>query len=208
MSEIRIMCKALNSNNGVYIWTHIPSGKKYVGQAINLSTRLRAYYSGAELLRNSNLINQLILETSNMSEFILKVYFLPSSVKNININILEQYFLFHKEFNLNIARLSMFPGSTPRFPLFMYNIDKTILYYSSFRQTDFIDILGIPHVTFTKHLNEGSLYLGKFLFTREIVNEAILSHLSTDQLIEILKLAGIEANTNKINLGSLRKESF
>lgn len=85
--------------------------KKYVGQAVNLSTQLRANYSRAELLRNSNLINQLILETSDMSKFILKVYFLPFSVNNINI--IEQYFLFDKEFNFNISRLSIFPGSTP-----------------------------------------------------------------------------------------------
>lgn len=50
---------------------------------------------------------------------------------------------------------------------FMFNRDKTILYYSSTQQKDFIKNLNISQFTFSKHLKKGSYYLGKYLVTRE-----------------------------------------
>jgi hypothetical protein len=50
----------------------------------------------------------------------------------------------------------------------MYNRDKSILYYGSNRQSDFINNLNIHHSTLTKHINNGTYYLGKYLFTREV----------------------------------------
>ena len=38
------MGKDFGSLSGIYIWTHIPSNKKYVGSAIHLPTRLRSYF--------------------------------------------------------------------------------------------------------------------------------------------------------------------
>lgn len=40
-----------------------------------------------------------------------------------------------------------------------YNRDKSILYYSSTQQKDFIVNLNIAHFTFIKHLNKGTYYL-------------------------------------------------
>jgi hypothetical protein len=48
----------------------------------------------------------------------------------------------------------------------LYNRDKSVLYYYSTQQKDFIVNLNISHFTFTKHLNKGSYYLGKYLFSR------------------------------------------
>jgi len=78
MQEIRAVCGSLGPCNGIYIWTHIPSGQKYVGQAVNLPVRLRAYYSVAFMARSPNLIYKLILDKGDMSEFSLKVIFCTS----------------------------------------------------------------------------------------------------------------------------------
>jgi hypothetical protein len=48
----------------------------------------------------------------------------------------------------------------------MYNRDKSVLYYNSTQQKDFIVNLNISHFSFTKHLNKGSYYLDKYLFYR------------------------------------------
>jgi len=53
--------------------------------------------------------------------------------------------------------------------IYMFNRDKTILYYYSMQPKDFIDILKIHYVTFEKHLENGTYYLGKYLFTKEPV---------------------------------------
>ena len=54
----------------------------------------------------------------------------------------------------------------------MYNRDKSILYYYTLQQQDFISKLNISHTTFTKHLSKGTYYLGKYLFLREKVKTA------------------------------------
>jgi excinuclease UvrABC nuclease subunit len=43
--------KGNNNKTGIYKWTHVISGKSYVGSAINLSNRFRNYYSLAYLKR-------------------------------------------------------------------------------------------------------------------------------------------------------------
>jgi hypothetical protein len=47
---------------GIYQWTHLESGKFYVGSAFDLSKRLNNYYKRSNLTRNSNsIINNAIL---------------------------------------------------------------------------------------------------------------------------------------------------
>lgn len=207
MSEIRGMCQSFGTGpcNGVYIWTYLPTGQKYVGQPFNLPIRLRTYYSISSMARNPNLIYKLILEQGDMSKFSLQVIFLPPSLLNINLNIVEQFFLFHAEYNLNVAFLSLSPQVTAYQPLFMYNADKTVLYYSSIRQTDFLDLLNISHTTFTKHLATGSLYLNLFSFSRDLVESAVSANLTILQLQDLLSKARVDANINKSNLGPLAK---
>lgn len=81
--------------------------------------------------------------------------------------VLEQYFLLDPSFKLNTIKVANNPSGSNAKSLYMYNRDKTILYYSSFKQIDFINKLNISHFTFTKHLNKGSYYLGKYFFLPE-----------------------------------------
>jgi len=46
---------------GIYQWTHIESGKIYIGSAVDLSIRLKYYYSTAALKREDNIICRAIL---------------------------------------------------------------------------------------------------------------------------------------------------
>jgi len=41
---------------GIYLWTHLGSGKMYVGSAVDLSRRLKNYYSTYKLKRANNYI--------------------------------------------------------------------------------------------------------------------------------------------------------
>jgi hypothetical protein len=64
----------------------------------------------------------------------------------------------------------------------MYNRDYSILYYSSTKQTDFTQVLKVHHTTFTKHLNEGTYYLGKYVFSRELLEKAKVVGMSLDEV--------------------------
>ena len=56
--------KIINDNKGktgIYQWTHRKSNKKYIGSAIDLSRRLRDYYSFSALKRVNNIISRAII---------------------------------------------------------------------------------------------------------------------------------------------------
>jgi hypothetical protein len=79
----------------------------------------------------------------------------------------------------------------------MYNRDMTILYYNSTQQIDFIRKFNIHHTTFTKHLNNGTYYLGKYLFLREPVLTAKVKDISDLDLALMLENDRIKFNKNK-----------
>jgi hypothetical protein len=51
----------LDNKAGIYKWTHIESGKIYIGSAIDLSKRLIKYYSFSKLKRVDNYICKALL---------------------------------------------------------------------------------------------------------------------------------------------------
>jgi hypothetical protein len=124
-----------------------------------------------------------LLNTDKLSNFTLEIIPLVNNFNFRSEIVLEQYYLLDPSFNLNTIRVANNPSGSNAKPLYMYNRDKTILYYYSTQQKDFIINLNISHFTFTKHLNKGSYYLGKYLFTREPELNAKIKNIS------ILKLA-------------------
>ena len=118
--------------------------------------------------------------------------------------VLEQYYLLDPSFNLNTVRVANNPSGSNAKSLFMYNRDKTILYYFSPQQKDFIINLNISHFTFSKHLKNGSYYLGKYLFSREPVLNVKVSDISILELALQLEKDRKLFNKNK-PLNSLSK---
>jgi hypothetical protein len=79
--------------------------------------------------------------------------------------------------------------------LFMYNRDKSILYFSS-EKRDFIVNLKINFFTLEKHIIKGTYYLGKYYFifvylptakNKEMLIEDVLKMLENDRLKFIRK---------------------
>nr|YP_010248837.1 hypothetical protein MFU62_mgp45 [Macrophomina phaseolina]QTT58116.1 hypothetical protein [Macrophomina phaseolina] len=87
---------------GVYIWTHISTGDKYVGSFTQLARRLNGYFKGthADAGKLIPLIKKEGLSAFNLQVIILK----DNYVVNQEL-LLEQYFLLHPEFNLNTLSL-------------------------------------------------------------------------------------------------------
>jgi len=71
--------------------------------------------------------------------------------------------------------------------IYMYNRDKTILYYCIRNPKEFQDILNIHYITFEKHLTKGTYYLGRYLFTGYLVLTAKFQDLSLAELALMLK---------------------
>lgn len=178
---------------GVYIFKHKETGDKYVGSSSQLAIRLNGY-----LKDKHKAIGLLIPQLrGNFDKFTLEVVPLHDNYEFRSELVLEQYYLLDPSFNLNTVRVVNNPSGSNAKPLYMYNRDKTILYYSSMQQKDFITDLNIHYVTFNKHLNKGTYYLGKYLFTREPVLNAKKSDLSLKDLSLMLEKDRVKYNRTK-----------
>lgn len=68
----------------------------------------------------------------------------------------------------------------------MYNRDQSILYHYTLNERYFINYLNINIIIFEKHLNKGTYYLGKYLFTREFEPSAIFKEMSISEVALML----------------------
>lgn len=108
------------------------------------------------------------------------------------------------DFTLNTIRVANNASGSTAKSLYMYNRYMSILYYSSAQQIDFIRKFNVHHTTFTKHLNKGIYYLGKYLFLREPVLRAKVKDFSHSDLSSMMEKDRLKFNINK-PLSSLAK---
>lgn len=179
--------------SGIYIFKHKETGDKYVGSSSQLAVRLNGY-----LKDKHKTIGLLIPQLKgNLPKFTLEVIPLYDNYEFRSEIVLEQYFLLDPSFNLNTVRVANNPSGSNAKPLYMYNRDKTILYYYSMQQKDFITNLNIHYVTFNKHLKKNTYYLGKYLFTREPALNAKISNISITDLAIMLEKDRVKYNKTK-----------
>ena len=95
--------------------------------------------------------------------FSLQVFPFRDNYKKAWQVVLEQYYLLDPSYTLNTIRVANNPSGSKKKSLYMYNRDMSILYYSSTQQIDLIRKFNIHHTTFTKHLNNATYYLGKYI---------------------------------------------
>jgi GIY-YIG catalytic domain len=168
---------------GVYIWTHLSTGDKYVGSSSTLARRLIGYFKGTH-----KEIGKLmpLIKSNGIGAFKLEVLPLIESY-SINQELsLEQYFLLHSEFNLNTLRVvNNFSGARAK-PLYMYTKDLSELIYYSDVQEDFIFKLRIHHTIFTRSLKTGTYYLDKYVFTDKPILGAKENNYSIVEINKIL----------------------
>jgi hypothetical protein len=169
-------------------------GKKYVGSSSQLAVRLFGY-----LNKKYKTIGKFIplLNKEKIFNFKLEIIPLYNNYSFRSEIVLEQFFLLDPSFNLNTIKVANNPSGSNAKPLYMYNRDKTVLYYSSIQQKDFIDNLNISHFTFTKHLNKGTYYLGKYLFSRFPEITAKIKNISILELALQLENDRKKFNKNK-----------
>jgi hypothetical protein len=186
---------------GIYIFTHVSTGRKYVGSSSQLAFRLNGYINLSH--RESGLLIPL-LKKEGLKNFSLQVFpFYNNYIKGSEI-VLEQYYLLDSGFTLNTIRVANNPSGSNSKSLYMYNRDMTTLYFFSTKQIDFIRKLNVHYTTFSKHLEKGTYYLGKYLFSRVPVLTAKVKDMSDLDLALMLEKDRVKYNKNK-PLNSLSK---
>jgi hypothetical protein len=129
------------------------------------------------LYDNYNFKSEIVLEQKNGFNPYIKI-----EINN------KKDLLFRKIYNsssaqYNIKKEASFKSNY----IYMYNRDKTILYYCIINVKEFLDRLNIHLITFNKHCQNSTYYLGKYLFTREYVSESKFTNMSIHELALMLK---------------------
>nr|UPX01222.1 GIY-YIG endonuclease [Fusarium aethiopicum] len=188
---------------GVYIFTHIASGAKYVGSSNSLSRRLDQYFSFKHFnQKNSGLLLPLI-KKEGFEAFRLEVMVMPDNIglefntsNNLNFNFsylfLEQYYLLQDKFNLNTQRIVNFrvdQGKT----VYLYSLDGKILYYCGYSLNEIKGVLGIHFVTCTNCIKTGESYLGFFRISTDRLVGSEKTKLSLQELLNLIDMKKKEA---------------
>lgn len=179
---------------GVYVFTHNRTGSKYIGSSLQLSIRLNNYINKKD--RPEGLLRPLLYR-EGIDNFSLDVIPIVNNWGYRAELVLEQYYLLDATFNLNIIKVANNPSRSNAKPLYMYNKDKSILYYFSTQQKDFIKNLNIHFERLKKHLKNGTYYLGKYSFSMEWINETKFSDITVLDLGLRLQKDRIKYNKNK-----------
>jgi hypothetical protein len=186
---------------GIYIFIHKSTQSKYVGSSTQLAIRLNGYFLKKH---KPNGLFLPLLYNESLSHFILKIIPLDKcKIKYCHI-ILEQYYLLDSTFNLNRIKVAYNPSGSNSKELYMYNRDKSILYFGTNQQVNFIKHFNIHYSTLIKHLNKQTYYLGKYSFSRELNLNAKKTEMSLFDLGLMLENDRKIYNKNK-PLNSLSK---
>jgi len=197
---VKEICDLLRSQSphvqipGVYIFTHNETGSKYVGSSSQLAIRLRSYIKKKD--RPEGLLRPLLYK-EGINSFSLEIIPIKENYGYRAELVLEQYYLLDPAFNLNKIKVANNPSGSSAKSLYMYNRDKTVLYYYSTQQKDFVKNLNIHFETFKKHLANETYYLGKYSFTREWISTAKVLNIPLVNLVLMLQKDRIKYNKNK-----------
>ncbi|KAG0632528.1 hypothetical protein HOY80DRAFT_100913 [Tuber brumale] len=166
----------------------------YVGSSSTLARRLIGYFNNTH--KNTGKLIPLI-KREGVSAFKLQVIPLIDGYTVNQELSLEQYFLLHSKFNLNVLKVvNDFSGARSK-SLYMYTKDFSELIYSSHIQEDFIFKLKIHYSIFSNSLKTGAAYLDKYIFTDKPIIGVRESNMSETDINTMLEKDRLEVKSIK-----------
>lgn len=145
-----------------------------------------------------------LLKSEGLGAFTLTVIPLIKNSQDNQELSLEQYFLLHPEFNLNILKVVNDISGSKSKAIFMYAKDFSKLIYHSNIQEDFIFKFKIHYTIFSDSIKNGSIYLDKYIFTDHPRKGAKVCIMSESDLLTMLEKDRLEIK-NKKGLKTKRK---
>lgn len=186
-------------SGGVYIWTHLPSGNKYVGSSSFLARRLIGYFKGTHA-SIGKFIPFLYNKMEDLNTFTLEVIPIKENYEKYLELFLEQYFLLHTEFNLNTLRVANKISGGRSKPLFIYDINYNLI-YSANNQEEVIFGLNIHYNTIRQCIETGEAFLKKYYFMETLKSDTLSSApeslLSLEDLFTLFEKERLD-NLNKL----------
>lgn len=202
----KLIAEFAKNKKGVYIF-EIGRSKKnkilyYVGSSINLYSRVCSYFMPSILSKADSRVLRYF-NKYGFKDVKLYLYILDNEASLKDVLNLEKYFLdsFPKDSLLNIETI---PRSGFHLPMseearkklrklrgqvfYVYDINtKTLIFIFDSKQFAY-DNINIDHRSLNKSLNDGSLYLNRFMFSLEPINEFVYEAIiSLNELKTLIK---------------------
>lgn len=170
--------------SGVYMFIHKITGDKYVGSSNLLRRRIDYYFNGDYPLVGKFLP---LLHKEGLEAFKLTILKLDNNkFSSKDALILEQYYLLDKEFNLNTLRV-VNAGSSKGDPVYVYDINCSVLYYYAKSRIELKRVLNIHTETSKKYVDSKRPYLNKFLLLSYPIPTALTSDIPLKELLGIMQ---------------------
>jgi hypothetical protein len=169
--------------SGVYMFIHKNTGQKYVGSS-NLLRRRMDYYFKQDYPLTGKFLP--LLHQDGLKAFKLIIFKLDSDIfSNQDSLILEQYYLLNKEFNLNTLKV-VNAGSSKGDAVYVYDLTCSTLYYLAKSKIELKRVLKIHPETTKIYIDSKMPYLNKFLLLSFPIPTALISNISTVELLKIM----------------------
>jgi hypothetical protein len=172
--------------SGIYIFTHLPTGSKYVGSSNILSRRLDQYLTFKHINQKNSGKLLPLMKTEGFDKFSLEIFIMPIEFSSgFYYLFLEQYYLLNKNFNLNSQRIVNFRVNQGT-NIYLYDLDLKTLYYKSNSLNQIKAELGIHHATCTNCIKKGDSYLNFFKITNTEIDGAKKANLNVYDLANLI----------------------
>jgi hypothetical protein len=182
---IDLVGRQRSQKSGVYVFTHLESGSKYVGSSNNLSYRLFNYFRHGDNPRYNSGLMLPILRKQGIGAFSLEIFIIPTEFSSDSYLFLEQYHLLNNKFDLNTQRTVQLRALRPH-NVYLYDLEGKILFYSCSSFSKLQEDLGIHYATFKKCLEQENNYLNFFRVTDTLIEDAKNSSLNLIELNSLI----------------------
>jgi GIY-YIG catalytic domain/NUMOD1 domain len=196
------IAKIAKKSKGIYIFEALNTNKMYVGSSINLYSRVISYFRPSILAKADRYVLRYFRKYG-FNNVKLTLYIMNNLVTVKDILSLEEYFInqLSKDNSLNIETVSGSGYHKPMSdearlnlrkirgqPFYVYDIQsKSLIFLFESKQFAY-DQINIDHRTLENCLYNGELFLNKFLFSIEPINEFVFEALiSLEELKMLIK---------------------
>ena len=194
------IAKIAKKAKGIYIFEALNKNKMYVGSSINLYSRVISYFMPSILAKADRYVLRYF-KKYGFNNVNLTLYIMNDSVTVKDILILEEYFInqLSKNNSLNIETVTGSGYHKPMSdearlklrkirgqPFYVYDIQsKTLIFIFDSKQFAY-DQINIDHRTLDNCLYNGDLFINKFLFSIEPINEFVFEALISLEELKLL----------------------
>ena len=194
-----IILKVAKKQKGVYVWKTLDNKNIYVGHSINLYNRISSYFMPSILNTKARRVLRY-LNKHGFSELKLTIYIMDIESSLDQVIALEQHFIDTLKPNLNVDVIASGSGHHSPMtqemrdmlrkqrgtPVYIYDAETLNLLYIFEAKQQMYSSINIHHNTLNNCLDLGSLYLGCFFLSLDLLETASTNLLTLDEIKSVV----------------------